>query len=55
MRSKNRSVRMIGLPALGFLVVNHALPWEPVDAQAAGEPVIQFVAPTGAPRYGNPG
>ncbi len=51
MRAKNYSVLMIGLLALGFLIVNHALPWEPVDAQAAGEPVIQFVSPAGTPRY----
>jgi hypothetical protein len=51
MRSKNYSVLMIGLLALGFLVVNHATPWGPAEAQAQGEPIIQFVAPAGTPRY----
>jgi len=42
---------MIGLLALGFLVVNYATPWGPTEAQAVGEPVIQFVSPDGTPRY----
>jgi len=51
MRSKTHSVLMIGLLALGLLVLNHAMPWGPADAQAAGEPLIDFVAPEGTPRY----
>ncbi len=51
MRSKSYSVLMIGLLALGFLVVNHATPWGPAEAQAQGEPLIVFQLPVGTPRY----
>jgi hypothetical protein len=51
MRAKHYSVLMIGLLALGLLILNHALPWEPPEARAAGEPIILFVAPTDTPRY----
>lgn len=51
MRSRNYSVLMIGLLTLGFLFVGHATPWGPTEAQAQGEPLIQFVSPPGTPRY----
>jgi hypothetical protein len=51
MQAKGYSILMIGLLALGLLILNHALPWEPPEARAAGEPIIQIVAPPGAPRY----
>jgi hypothetical protein len=36
---------MIGLLVLGLLVAPYTVPWEPAEAQAAGEPVIVFVSP----------
>jgi hypothetical protein len=58
MRSRNCPLLMIGLLALGFLVVNHATPWGPTEAQAQadpGDPIIQIVSPAGEPRYTRPG
>lgn len=51
MQAKNYPVLMIGLLVLGFLIVPRTAPWEPAEAQAAGEPIIQFVAPAGTQRY----
>ncbi len=53
MQARNCSVLMIGLLVLGFLVAPYTVPWEPAEAQASGEPVIQFVSPPAGdePRY----
>ena len=54
MRARNYSILMIGLLAVGLLILNHALPWEPPEARAAGEPIILFEDPAGTPRYMDP-
>ena len=53
MQARNSSVLMIGLLVLGFLVAPYNVPWEPAEAQAAGEPAIEFLSPSAGdePRY----